>query len=120
MTLPRGAQQLIDLRRSRMRPADPVLVSFVGALPEYDAAQVFPVPGVRYDWGFMEDLHAHVVVEPGIDAEETIDALAEVCRPYVGVIDIQRKQVAFVLAFPGRIWQAERGSMWWREWFSEE
>lgn len=107
------------MRRSGMRPADTVLVSFVGALPEYDAMKLFPQPGVRYDWGFMRGLHAAVIVEPGIDAEESIKALARVCEPYVAVVDVQKKRVAFALDDTCRLWHAAHGSPSWQDWFSE-
>lgn len=116
MAVPPGAHEVAELRKRGIKPS--AIVAFDGQRTGFDlAAHVFPVEGVRYDWKFLSGCEVHVVVAPGIDAEAVIRAVAEVCAPYLGVVDTQQKKIAYVVE-NGKLWQLRTGSAQWQEWFA--
>lgn len=60
--LPYGAREIADLRSTGQRPADLVLISFVGPLRESNPA-IVAQPSRSYDWRFLASLSVAVVVE---------------------------------------------------------
>lgn len=60
--LPYGAREIAELRAKGKRPADLVLVSFVGPLRESNPV-VVAQPSRSYDWRFVFGLHVAVVVK---------------------------------------------------------
>lgn len=96
--LPSGAAVIERARQRGLKPADAVIVSYVGITP-WDAYHVFCESGRRYRWGWSEDLELAIVVAPGIDA---MDAFRGCFWPanakcFTTVIDIERKQVASIV-----------------------
>lgn len=61
--LPYGAQAILNLRLQGLRPADMVLVSFVGPLHGEAHPVVIGRLGREYDWRFLADLDCLVVVD---------------------------------------------------------
>jgi len=118
--LPRNASQILLARqRDGMRPDLPVIVSFVGSLPEYENPKVFADPGVDYDWRFLFDLEVLIVVRPGIDCKAAIEAIFAVARLYPTLVDIERKSAASILETkPYSDWPITRRSAAWKELFA--
>ncbi len=99
LPIPQGAWPIAQARQQSLKPADGILVSFVGPTP-WDAHHVFPESGKRYDWSWAAGLEIHVVVKPGIDATDAINSLYDPfnTQTLLGLIDIERKQVSYVCA----------------------
>lgn len=118
MAYPRGAEAVERMKRSEPRPGAPVIVVFDGQPTHFDGSvHVYPVEGHKYDWSFLADCVVHIVVRRGIDAEAVIRAVADVCAPYLGVVDTQQKKIAYVVE-NGKLWQLRTGSEHWKEWFA--
>lgn len=60
--LPYGAREIADLRSTGKRPADLVLISFLGPLRESNPV-IVAQPSRSYDWRFLVGLSVAVVVE---------------------------------------------------------
>ena len=117
---PFGAQQVLSMKAQGLRVPDPVIVSWLGEATDFDCLHVFPNEGVRYDWSFLEDCAVHLVVAPGIDAEEQIADVMKHCRhnPYPGVTDTGLQRLAYVIdPKTMRLWHSRRGCAEWLEWF---
>lgn len=96
--LPAGAGAIEQARARGLRPADAVIVSYVGVTP-WDAHHVFCESGRRYRWGWSQDLELAIVVVPGIDAMDAFRGCfwPTNARCFTTVIDIERKQVASIV-----------------------
>lgn len=117
MTYPRGAGEILQAKKLG-RDIDPVVIVFDGKETHVTGSHhVFPVEGRAYDWGFLSGLQAFVVVRKGIDAEAVIRSVAAICEPYLGVVDIDRQRVAYVVE-NGNLWHMRKGGADWLEWFS--
>lgn len=106
LELPHGAHPIAQARQRGLKPADGVLVSFVGPTP-WQAHHVFAESGKRYDWSWSDGLQIHVVLKPGIDATDAINNLFDPFNTehLLGVIDIERKAVSFVVTMnPPTLW----------------
>lgn len=98
LPIPQGAWSIAQARQQCLRPADGILVSFVGPTP-WDAHHVFPESGKRYDWSWAEGLEIQIVLKPGIDATDAINNLFDpMNKTLLRLIDIERKQVSDVCA----------------------
>lgn len=97
-SLPCGAEVIEQARARGLRPADAVIVSYVGGTP-WDAHHVFCESGHRYRWGWSEDLELAIVVAPGIDAMDAFRGCywPANAKSFTTVIDIERKQVASIV-----------------------
>lgn len=98
LPIPAGADVIEQARQRGLKPADAVIVSYVGETP-WDAHHVFCESGRRYRWGWSEELELVIVVAPGIDA---MDAFRGCYWPtnakcFTTVIDIVRKRVAYIV-----------------------
>lgn len=86
--LPYGAAEIITLRKAGKCPADMVLVSLVGALPNEDNPVVLARLGHRYDWRFLTGLECLVVAEskqaPQV-VRELMDQLKLLLPVYLGI-----------------------------------
>lgn len=60
--LPYGAAEIIDLRTTGKKPADLVLISFIGPLRESNPL-IVAKPERPYDWRFLVGLRVVVVIE---------------------------------------------------------
>lgn len=60
--LPYGAREISELRSTGHRPADLVLISFVGPLSESNPV-IVAQPSRSYDWRFLVGLHVAAVVK---------------------------------------------------------
>ena len=60
--LPYGAREIAELRSTGQRPADLVLISFLGPLRESNPV-IVAQPSRSYDWRFLVGLHVAAVVE---------------------------------------------------------
>jgi hypothetical protein len=96
LPLPQGAWPIAKARQQGLKPADGILVSFVGPTP-WDAHHVFAESGKSYDWSWAVGLEIHIVLEPGVDAQDAINHLYDPFNTtLLGLIDIERKQVSYV------------------------
>lgn len=75
--LPYGAAQIIALRQSGKRPADPVLVSLVGPLNGETNPMVIASPARHYDWRFLTYLDVILVCESAAQHQPTVRAIIE-------------------------------------------
>lgn len=94
---PVGAKAIADLRAKGMRPADPVLVSLIGRLPQFDGPCVIAAPDNEYDWSFLAGLETHVWVRDGIAARQTLLALTKAGADLLQVWDVALKKGAWVM-----------------------
>lgn len=96
--LPRGAAPIEHARTRGLRPADAVIVSYVGPTP-WDAHHVFCDSGQRYRWGWSEGLELAIVVAPGIDAMDAICGCFWPTNPHrlTTIIDIKQQLVSYVI-----------------------
>lgn len=121
---PPGAQKLIDIRKRRLVPDCPVIVSFVGNVPCMDTLHIYPKSGGVYEWSFMAGLDAYVVVGEKTDAEHCIKSLHELrggMSPYVGVVDADRRLVSFIVSLnPTMLMECKPECDWWQQFFGGE
>lgn len=96
--LPTGASVIEQARQRGLKPADAVIVSYVGVTP-WEAHHVFCESGRRYRWGWSQDLELAIVVAPGIDATDAFRGCfwPTNAKCFTTVIDIERKQVASIV-----------------------
>lgn len=96
--LPRGAEQIERARQQGLRPAGPIVVSYVGWTP-WATHHVFCESGKRYRWGWSEELELVVVVAPGIDAMDAIRGCFWPTNPrhLTTIIDIEQQMVSYIL-----------------------
>lgn len=105
---PRNASGIIAARRAGQRPADPIVVSFVGAL-DWSNPTVYADPGTRYDWGFLHDLSVIVAVtadrKPGPELRRI---LAAEPRTFVWsdaiLADVSAQRIATVFLARQKLW----------------
>lgn len=91
MRMPTGAFAIAQARDNGMRPADPVIVSLVGMLPE-ESNPVVVVHEKRHDWRFMLGLKCYVFVNPASQfVQETLLALARNVE-CMWLWDVERKR----------------------------
>lgn len=103
--LPRNAQGILDLRLRGKRPADPLVVSFIGAT-DWPEPHVFCDPGVRYDWRFLLGLLVFVAVRPGLSVRDSLVDIFEVAKLYPMLVDFENEQIAAVIDNkPLRLWK---------------
>lgn len=93
---PRNSEPILQARMRGERPADPIVVSFVGAI-DWENPQVFAEPGIEYDWRFLVDLPVYIVVKPGIECREAIRGIFRQCALYPTLVDIENKTSASVV-----------------------
>lgn len=121
---PPDAQKLIDIRKRGLVPDCPVIVSFVGEVPQMDTIHIYPRSGVVYDWRFMDGLEVYVVVGEKTDAEHCIKSLHELrgcTSPYVGVVDADRRLVSFVVNLnPPILMECKPDCDLWQQFFEDE
>lgn len=105
LPLPRNASAIAAARQGGLRPAKPIVVSYVGDTP-WDNPTVYADSGQRYDWSWAKDLEVQIVVKPGVDATDAVDSLFDpFATSYLGLIDIERKHVSFVVSLdPPVLW----------------
>lgn len=114
---PRNSEPILQARMRGERPADPVVVSFVGAI-DWTNPQVFAEPGIEYDWRFLVDLPVYIVVKPGIECREAIRGIFRHCALYPTLVDIERQIAASVVDDkPLRLWPIYREGSRWKEIF---
>lgn len=115
--LPRNAQAIIDARAQGLKPAESVVVSFVGDT-DFPGPHVYAEPATRYDWRFVTGLHVAIIVRPGIAAAHAMRSIFEVAMLYPTLIDIDRKQLAYIVeASPLKLWPRQFGGYDWQQVF---
>ena len=85
--LPYGGREILELRLSRQKPADMVLVSLIGPLRELNHV-VVARPERAYDWRFLAGLEVLIVASMGVPAEQinrATTAILGVSPEYLGV-----------------------------------
>ena len=118
MKQPRNASSIVLGRDRGVRPADPVVISFVGDTG-WENPHVYADSGEVYDWSFLTNLHVFIVVKPGIDCHQTIRDVFAVAALYPTLVDIESETAASVIAdHPLRLWPMSRGFKHWTEIFS--
>lgn len=111
--LPGNAQPILDARLGGMRPAKPIVVSYVGDT-ELDGPHVHARSGWRYDWRFLVDLPTIVVVKPGVEVRDALSEIFAVARLYPTLVDVECQNAASVIDNrPLRLWPfGRRGAAW--------
>lgn len=66
--IPRNAMPILEARKRGLRPAMPVLVSYVGSL-NFENPTVYCDPGKKYDWTFLKGLEAIVFISKGCEPD---------------------------------------------------
>ena len=116
--LPRGARSIVEARLKGLRPADPVVVSFVGSVP-WDNPTVYADAGASYDWRFLLGLPVMVVVKRGVQARDSLHAIFEMAGLYPTLVDIEAKKAASVItAKPLRLLAFPKHHPGWQELFA--
>lgn len=104
--LPIGAGEIVRARLAGMKPALPVIVSFVGVTP-WEGQHVFAKPGKAYDWGWTEGLQVAIVTGKGRDPTDAIRGCfwpEHVHKAgYPTLIDVDLEAVSHVVATLPRI-----------------
>lgn len=128
MKLPRNASSIVRGRERGVRPADPVVISFVGDTG-WENPHVYADSGEVYDWSFLIGLRVLIVVKPGIECQQTIRDIFAACSVYrdrLGMfyptlIDIESQTVASIFeVHPLRLFPENRSYQHrhWKEMFS--
>jgi hypothetical protein len=78
--LPYGAREIAELRSTGQRPADLVLISFIGPLRETNPV-IIAQPSRSYDWCFMVGLSVAVVVKTDTPNVAAIVKAIEAAKP---------------------------------------
>lgn len=94
--LPPGARKILDARMAGKRPADPVVISFMGRLP-WDFEPVVYAGRGRYDWRFLRGLMVQVFVAPGADVRDQLAAIVEQAAPHVSLVEPERRMAASII-----------------------
>ena len=91
MNLPRGAWPIVEVRRGGEKPAEPVIVSFVGPVRDALNPVVRAEPGAD-EWGFLADLEVVVYVGAATIAlhPSTLVAIAREART-LDVWDVDKR-----------------------------
>lgn len=117
--MPVGARKILDARLAGNRPADPVVVSFIGKLPWDFAGPVVYPNRARNDWRFLCGLPVMVVVTPGPDVRDELEAIVAQAMPYVTLVEPERKMMASILSIsPVRLWTMTARHPGWKELFA--
>ena len=104
MRLPQGARKILDARLRGMRPADVVVVSFVGKVPwqlptvYVDKKNEQRADGADYDWRFLRGLPVVIAVGPGVAARDDIAAIYGEAMLYPTLVDLRRRRMASISA----------------------
>ncbi len=99
-----------------MRPADPIVVSFVGST-EFDGLHVHPTAGDEFDWRFLAALPVLIVTKPGIDCRDSIRSIFAQAELYPTLADIETQVCGSVIS-PRDIWLHGRTSESWKALFA--
>lgn len=108
LAIPGGAPPIIAAREVGKRPADPVIVSFVGR-HGWPNPTVYAEPGVRYEWRWLNDLRVIVLASharmPGAELRRILEAEPrwEVYRDAI-LADAEQRAAALISLAKGRIW----------------
>lgn len=100
--LPYGAAEIVANRSNGKRPADMVLVSLIGKLPESQPV-IVAKPGRAYDWRFLVGLDALIVADSTTakgDVRSVLSALLALPTSYLGLW-LADRQSGFNVAWGG-------------------
>lgn len=99
--LPANAGAIASARRGGLKPAKPVIVSYVGQTC-WDGEHVHCESGQRYDWAWSEGLQIVIATAPGIDTRDAIFGtfwpLHFMACGYPTLIDVECQKVAHIVA----------------------
>jgi hypothetical protein len=98
--LPYGAREIAELRSTGQRPADLVLISFLGPLPESNPL-IVAQPSRSYDWRFLVGLHVAVVVKTDTPNVAGIVKAIEAAKPATLSVWFADKQDGVNVALQG-------------------
>lgn len=93
--IPNGAQRIIDLRMRGEIPADLVLVSLVGPLP--DGNPIVTADGPDYDWRFCRGLPVCIFGKVGTPNRQTAIAIGMNLPDRIWLWDVEAKSGADVI-----------------------
>ncbi len=108
LATPVNAAGLIAARNRGKRPAEPVVVSFIGRL-DWPNPTVYAEPGRRYDWRFLRDLPVIVAVSKTARPAGELRRILEI-GPRIEVdrdlilADVPEQRAALVFIARGRVW----------------
>lgn len=113
---PRGAGEIARARKSGFRPAQPVIVTYVGDT-EWDGVHVHCESGQRYDWAWSEELPLVIAMRPGVDAMDAIRGCFWPCNAhqFLTLIDVDRKLVSYVVGLlpKPKLWPEPDVTRYW-------
>ena len=93
--IPNGAQRIIDLRMRGEIPADLVIVSLVGPLP--DGNPIVIADGPEYDWRFCRNLPVCIFGKVGIPNSQTAIAVGACLPSKLFLWDVEAREGADVI-----------------------
>lgn len=121
LPLPRNARSIVEARAGGLKPAEPIIVSFVGQT-DWPNPHVFAESGQAYDWRFLHGLTAAIVVRKGIDARNALVSVFDETDIVAGLpilIDPELEQAAYVVMNrPLRLAPIAHGTPAWKELFA--
>lgn len=91
LTLPYGAQRILDARMKGEKPEDLVIVSLIGPLPE-EGGPVVLADGPEHDWRFCRGLHVCVFGKVGTPNRQTALAIGSSLPAKLYLWDVEAKQ----------------------------
>lgn len=120
LPMPRNARAIVDARVGGLKPAEMVIVSFVGETT-WPNPHVFADSGRCYDWRFLHGLTAAIVVKQGIDARDAMVGVFDETNIFEGLpilIDPELEQAAYVVMNrPIRLSPIDADTPAWKEIF---
>lgn len=121
MNMPSGARAIVKARTAGQKPADGVIVSFVGQT-DLEGHHVFARSGEVYDWRFLRGLDVSIVVKAGVDARDAMRRIFSETLPTTGypwIVDTERKELAYLVRTkPMEIRRIRPGSETWQGFFA--
>lgn len=95
--MPDGAWAIANVRKQGYKPANPVIVSYVGESP-WIGEHVHCLSGQCYEWSWSIDLPITIVMVPGVDITDALRGCFWPMAPaYLTLIDVENMRVSFVL-----------------------
>jgi hypothetical protein len=95
--IPSGAQKIVAARASGFRPADMVIVSFVGRVDEMNPT-VYAHQSQDYDWAWLAGLQVCIYAAKGVDWTAAALGIAKAKPAYLGLWDAGRNEGAELYA----------------------
>lgn len=109
--IPLGAKPIIEARAKGLRPADMVLISFIGRIGEPNPT-VYATPGRAYEWSWLHGLNACIYVTSGLEWINEAKSMAMARPKYLGVWDAGRREGSELWIQPALLGNDEKTYRW--------